>query len=107
MGLKASDIGLSDFDLNGLITIFSRNRTIDEVILFGSRAKGVFQNGSDIDLAIKGCEFALNDMLNLSIEIDALELPYKIDLIILDRITEVALLEHIQRVGISLYKKEV
>jgi len=47
----------------------------------------------------------LNDVLNLSLEIDELFLPYKFDLIIFDRIREKALVEHINRVGIVLFQR--
>jgi len=94
--------GLSELDLSKVISILIKNEKIDEVILFGSRAKGNFSNGSDIDLALKGNCLTLNDILDASIEIDKLYLPYKFDLIIFDRINEKKLIDHIDRVGISL-----
>lgn len=37
-------------------------------ILYGSRAKGTFHNGSDIDLALKGQGLALQDLLKIKVE---------------------------------------
>jgi predicted nucleotidyltransferase len=75
---------------------------VDSVILFGSRAKGTFSNGSDIDIALKGENIVLNDVLDLLNALDELLLPYKFDIVIFDRIEDDVLKEHINRVGISL-----
>ena len=99
--------GLEELAINQIISILGSNPKIEKVILFGSRAKGNFQNGSDIDLALLGNDLELNDVLNASIEIDELALPYKFDLVIYDRIKEKALLEHIDRVGVILFERKV
>ena len=46
--------GLTKKDIAALQSIFQRLPEIQEVIIFGSRAKGNSKNGSDIDLAVKG-----------------------------------------------------
>lgn len=99
--------GLENFAISHIVSILERNPKIEKVILFGSRAIGNFQNGSDVDLSLIGKELELNDILNASIEIDNLALPYKFDLVIYDRIKEKALLEHIDRVGITLFEREL
>lgn len=97
--------GLEHVEINQIISILGKNSKIEKVVLFGSRAKGNFQNGSDVDLSLIGNKLELNDILNASIEIDNLSLPYKFDLVIYDRIKEKALLEHINRVGITLFER--
>lgn len=82
--------------------IIQKSPNIQDAILFGSRAKGTFSPGSDIDIALKGKDIVLNDVLDLKTALEELNLPYKFDLVIYDRITEEALKEHITRVGISL-----
>ncbi|PKQ62618.1 nucleotidyltransferase family protein [Labilibaculum manganireducens] len=99
---KNLNVGLSSCDLESIVKIIKQCSKVNEVILFGSRAKGTFSNGSDIDIALKGENILLNDVLDLSIELEGLNLPYKFDLIIFNRIKEKALIEHISRVGISL-----
>lgn len=94
--------GLLQTELKEILSVFGSHNRISKVILFGSRAKGTHSNGSDIDLAIKGNNLTINDILDISIELDDLSLPYKFDLIIYDRITEPALKEHIDSVGIHL-----
>lgn len=99
------NIGLSLEDIRSIVLIFKRWPQIDDAILFGSRAKGSFANGSDIDIALKGRNIQLKYVLDISIELDELELPYKFDLLIYDRIKEPQLKEHIDRIGISLYSR--
>lgn len=76
---------------------------IKHLVLFGSRAKGLAKNGSDIDLAIMGSEIGFRELCKLGAKLDELDLPYKIDIINYDSITNQALKEHIDRVGIELF----
>jgi len=85
--------------------IFASTTKVDEVVLFGSRAKGNYKPGSDIDLAVKGNGLRFDDILSLNVKLDSLDLPYKIDVVNYQTIKDQAVLEHINRVGITFYKK--
>lgn len=98
--------GIPTEDLQAILKVFESEQQVMEVILFGSRAKGGFNEGSDIDLALKGNNLTLNNLLNLSTALDELFLPYKFDLVIFDRIQEPKLTDHIERVGILLFNRE-
>ncbi|KLO23534.1 hypothetical protein X275_02250 [Marinitoga sp. 1197] len=89
-----------------LIKIFSNNKKIKKVVLFGSRAKENFKNGSDIDIALYGEVLNINDIVSIQVEIEKLEIPYGIDLIIYNKIDSKELKEHIDRVGKILYKRD-
>jgi predicted nucleotidyltransferase len=67
---------------------------VDKLIVFGSRAKGNYKKGSDVDLAIIGNEKKLSYYLN-----EETNLPYFFDVINLQKITNKNLIEHIKRVG--------
>ncbi len=97
--------GLRVNDLKQMVSLLQQNNKVEQVILFGSRAKGNFENGSDIDLALKGKNLNLDDILNLSIDFDQLDLPYKFDLVIYDRIKDLALVDHIDKVGVVLFDR--
>lgn len=103
--LKKEDIGLSDSDVSDIIGVITRNDKISKVILFGSRAKGTYSTGSDIDIALSGSELNTNDIIDLLIDLEELLLPYRFDLLILERIKENELLSHVSRVGKVLYDK--
>ena len=98
--------GLLVSDIENVLRILQENRNISKAVLFGSRAIGTQKVGSDIDIAINGVNLTLDDVLEVSIEIEELSLPYKFDLVIYDRIKEKALVEHINRVGIVLFDEE-
>lgn len=98
-----SKYGLPETDLERIIALLQQNPKIKKITLFGSRAKGNFKEGSDIDIALIGNNLLLNDILDATIELEKLNLPFKFDLVIYDRIKEEALKEHIDRVGIILY----
>lgn len=95
--------GLPESDLKNVVSVLKKNPKIKKAILFGSRAKGNFSPGSDVDIALVGKHLSLNDILDANLEIDDLVLPWKFDLVIYDRIKEKALVEHINSVGVPLF----
>ena len=97
--------GLEKNDVELIINVLETNNKVSKALLFGSRAKGNFEAGSDIDIAVKGAELKINDVIDLQIAFDELLLPYKFDIVIYNRISEPDLLDHIKRVGIELYTK--
>ncbi|HEY9766121.1 MAG TPA: nucleotidyltransferase domain-containing protein [Chroococcales cyanobacterium] len=85
--------------------IFAQYPQITEVVLYGSRAKGNFRPGSDLDLTIKG-GLTLSQLLKIEDQLDELLLPYRIDLSLFDQIEDPDLREHIARVGLVFYQPE-
>ncbi len=96
--------GLSDQVLDKIIQVFTGFSQVKEVFLYGSRAKGNYKKGSDIDLAIKGENITISCLGKIRNALDELFLPYTIDLCIFGTIDNPALIDHINRVGIVLYK---
>ncbi|HYW95316.1 MAG TPA: nucleotidyltransferase domain-containing protein [Bacteroidales bacterium] len=97
--------GLKEVDLESFVSILKSNQQIDKAWLFGSRAKGNNDPGSDIDIAIKGPRLNLDDILKAKMKFENLMLPYKLDLVIYDRIQDEDLRSHIDRVGIVLFER--
>ncbi len=97
------NFGLSEEVINLLISVFAPVDKIKKVVVFGSRAKGNYYPGSDIDLAIFAADFTHDDLVDLQLKIDDLTLLYRVDCINYATITNVALREHIDRVGQPLY----
>jgi len=96
--------GLRQDELNRICKSFSSYPEIEEAILYGSRAKGTQKDASDIDIALKGEKLNLQIISRLSEKIDNLLLPYKFDIAIYHQISNPGLIEHIERVGKTLYK---
>ena len=97
--------GLQEAVIERINGVFRGFPGIDEVILYGSRAKENFKPGSDIDLTVKGEPIDLSTLYKVERELDDLMLPYKIDLSIWSQIDNPDLLVHIQRVGVVFYSR--
>ena len=73
--------GLSDTVIKELQDVFRHYENIEKVLIFGSRSKGNYRAGSDIDLAVIGKGIDYNQLLSILCEIDDLELLYSVDLL--------------------------
>ena len=103
----APPFGLSMATLDKLNSVFARHGAIDSVLIYGSRAKGNYRPGSDIDLTIKGGDIPFAEFMQIEEEIDDLMLPYTVDLSQYRQIGNPELLAHIDRVGMAVYVKGV
>jgi predicted nucleotidyltransferase len=97
--------GLSEATVQRMAAVFSHYPEIEKAVLYGSRAKGNFRNGSDIDLSLVGEKLDAKILGQIDWELDDLLLPYKIDLSIFHQLTHPELIEHIRRVGIIFYDR--
>ncbi len=95
--------GLSEKTITGIQTVLSRYPSVDKAVLYGSRAKGNYKHGSDIDLTLMGERVTSQERGRIADELDDLMLPYTIDLSIFEAIENTKLREHIERVGVVLY----
>ncbi|MFC4770143.1 nucleotidyltransferase family protein [Effusibacillus consociatus] len=101
-----NQFGISEKSFQLLLDTFIQYTQVEEVILFGSRAKGNYKKGSDIDLAIKGEECSASLALTLQSYInEELPIPYTVDVIDYNSLNHKELKEHIDRVGIKFYKR--
>lgn len=103
----SNEFGLSPETISKIYSVFKNYPEIEKAILYGTRAKGTYKTGSDIDLALVGSK-NLNHSLSLkiAIELDDLLLPYEIDLAVLSEIENTDLVDHINRVGKIFYQKK-
>lgn len=97
--------GLEEDVIVRIQQVFESNPKIDEAVLFGSRAKGNFRENSDIDLALKGRKLNFEDIVSIGAKLIELNLPFEIDLLDYEKISEPALVEHIDRVGVVFWER--
>lgn len=91
--------GLSPDILEQIKFVFSKFPQIEKAILYGSRAKGNYKDGSDIDITLLGKELSLKTVYALENELDELYLPYSFDISIFAHIDNEDLIEHIRKYG--------
>lgn len=107
--MKAENItnrfGLKEATIEKIIAVFSQYPNIQKVLLYGSRAKGNYRNGSDIDLTLIGKNISYAQLSKIDIQIDDLLLPYSFDISIFKDIENLDLIDHINRVGLIFYER--
>jgi predicted nucleotidyltransferase len=97
--------GLSDKTLCTVRQILSHYPAIEKAIIYGSRAKGNYKKGSDIDLTLIGDALDYPLLSNVAEELEESSIPYTVDLSFFDHIDNQGLREHIQRVGVVFYER--
>jgi predicted nucleotidyltransferase len=94
--------GLKEATIEKICAVLAKYPQVEKAVLYGSRAKGNYKNGSDIDLTLcGGADLTLNVLYKIMDELDDLLLPYTIDLSIFRDISDLDVVEHIQRVGVT------
>lgn len=97
--------GLKPGDLDTIIHVIKQQPQIKQALIFGSRAKGTYKNGSDIDIALKG-EFDFTTVLNIKTVLEEdTDLPYMFDILDYNNLNNEKLKQHIDRIGIIFYQK--
>jgi len=98
--------GLKEATIKKMCDVFAYFPQIEKAIIYGSRAKGSYKNGSDIDLTLQGDkDLTFDVLLKVMNDLDELLLPYTIDLSIFNDITDGEVIEHIQHAGMVFYEK--
>ena len=96
--------GLRDDDIAAIVAVLARYPSVQTAVIFGSRAKGNYKQGSDVDIALQGegmgnavaadVAYALNEETIM---------PYVFDVLNYHAITNADLIAHIDRVGRPFY----
>lgn len=97
--------GLKPSTIDQIAAVFARHPAVEKAVLYGSRAKGNYKNGSDIDLTLHGDGLDFAELSSLVGELDDLLLPYSIDLSIFVMLDDPDLRGHIERVGKVFYQR--
>ncbi len=81
----------------------SKHNEISDAVIFGSRAKGNYKKGSDIDIAVKGSLVSFDLVARLKTGFNQkTTIPYHVDIVHYEEISNRDLIQHIDRVGISI-----
>ncbi len=97
--------GLKQDDIDAIIKLLRTYPQIEQAIIFGSRAKGNYKTGSDVDIALKG-----NNIdeavwkIHYELEEESI-MPYYFDILNYNKIENKDLIEHINRAGIVFYNR--
>jgi uncharacterized protein len=98
--------GLSTSALEKIQSVFKKYQEIEEVLIYGSRAKGNYREGSDIDITLKGEKLTHSLLASIEQDIDELNTPYLFDISIYHLLKSPSLIDHIDRIGQVLYQQK-
>ena len=98
--------GLTSETVDRIRSVLARFSDVEKAVLYGSRAKGNYKPGSDVDLTLFGSALNASILSRISTALDDLFLPQKIDISIFAKISHADLIDHIRRVGVVLYEKQ-
>jgi predicted nucleotidyltransferase len=98
--------GLSEVDLQKILCIIASNYKVKKAFIFGSRAKGNYKNGSDVDIALSGINIDLNDISKIASTLnEETNMPYMFDVLNYDKLSNTDLIAHIDTIGIQIYSR--
>ncbi len=104
MSLDKQRFGLKESVIQKINAVFSDYSDLEKAVIYGSRAKGNYRNGSDLDITLFG--HLTDEQLNrIAAQLDHLLLPYTIDLSLYQYINTPDLIAHIERFGQIFYQK--
>lgn len=93
--------GLSKHDLDLIQKVLKHFPEVKGCVFFGSRVRGDYEKGSDIDIALKG-NVNLDRVSRIKKELDHLPLPYFFDVVDYEHLDNDDLRKAIEREGISV-----
>ena len=98
--------GLSEAQLQEIITFIGQYPEVEAAVLFGSRAIDTYKEASDVDIALKGARVThgLAAKMKFDIEEDSL-LPFFFDFVAYPLITNEALKTHIDTKGVVIFRR--
>ena len=98
--------GLRQHTVDQICAVLAQYSQVERAVLYGSRAKGNYNPGSDIDLTLFGTGLTPRLCASIAEALDDLLLPYTIDLSLFAQLQHPELEAHIQRVGQVFYARE-
>jgi predicted nucleotidyltransferase len=98
--------GLRQHTVDQICAVLAQYSQVERAVLYGSRAKGNYKPGSDIDLTLFGTGLTPRLCASIAEALDDLLLPYTIDLSLFAQLQHPELEAHIQRVGQVFYARE-
>ena len=98
--------GLPQHTIDQICAVLAQHPEVERALLYGSRAKGNYRPGSDIDLTLLGASLTPRLCATIAEALDDLLLPYTIDLSLFAQLQHPDLEAHIQRVGRVFFARE-
>ncbi|MEJ6949641.1 nucleotidyltransferase domain-containing protein [Natronospora cellulosivora (SeqCode)] len=98
--------GISEDIFRKIVGTIEKFPSIEQVYVFGSRARGDFSKGSDLDLALSGENITSKEVNLLQDALDNLNTIISIDIVNIDEIEKEKLSNNIKKEGVLIYDRK-
>lgn len=94
--------GLSENTIRKIADTASGFTGVERLVIYGSRARGDYKSGSDIDIAVFGRDLSMRDFSLLSSKLDELAGVFKTDIVHFETLENEALKKTILSEGVVI-----
>jgi uncharacterized protein len=101
--MNTPEFGLPSATLDTIRQILAEVPAVKKAVIYGSRVKGTYRDGSDIDLTLFGDALNLDILGQIATRLEESPIPYQVDLSVFKLIEHPGLREHIERAGQVFY----
>ena len=102
-----NEFGFRKKDMDFMIHLFREHPEIEKVIIYGSRGRGNFEHGSDVDLALEGKEITFETVSLIHMMLEQESPTYLwLDVLHLDSLKNQKLKEQIYKYGKLFFKND-
>ncbi|ADQ07635.1 DNA polymerase beta domain protein region [Caldicellulosiruptor hydrothermalis 108] len=106
MKVETKRFGIEEEILNKIIEIFKKYKQVRKACIFGSRARGDYRRGSDVDICIWLEEESENPIYKIQDELEEVNTILLFDVVAFNSITKESLKESIIKEGVIIYERE-
>jgi len=103
--MNDNDFGFKLGDLNAIVGAISKFPDITKAVIFGSRAKGTYKPGSDVDIVVWSASDESTRQLSGILNDETL-LPYKFDVVNYDQTDNQNLRAQIMATAVNIYPEK-
>ncbi len=104
--METAKFGIERETLEKIIEIFKRYKQVKKVCIFGSRARGDFKKGSDIDICVWLDDNGENIIYRIEDELEEINIILLFDIVVFNNITKESLKNSILKEGVIIYERE-
>lgn len=103
-------MGILKFGIKGkewsiIQKIFEEHKHIEKVIIYGERLSENYHRFANIDLTLKGPKLSSLDLFSVETLLYMSSLPYRCNVSLYNELEDLALIDHINRRGITIYER--
>lgn len=97
--------GVAEDLLEQIVKVLSSNPRVKKAVIFGSRARGDYKEGSDIDIALYADNLTSEELNSIRLLAEEIDTVLKIDILGVDRIGTKSLIDNIRREGKTIFER--